>query len=254
MARMRRIKKPWVGLIVLILLLGVVGFAVLQHVLSIEGKGLIRFTEELREVNFEGTYRVKAPGYEATLDIVRAGKGYTLKWTFDDGRVYYGNGIQMNDLLGAVYDMGNDKTCGVVIYQKQEKELSGLWAIVNDDKLFSERTLAAYKLKAGEHDLSGTYEFKGQNPNSTEYQGTLTLKRTGANYEAEWVLADERPVYGTFFAVGDIAVAGYQDQMGIRVAVYEIKRDGLEGRWLYTAFDRLPNISDLRPGTEKAKK
>ncbi|MBN2252037.1 MAG: hypothetical protein JW724_08215 [Candidatus Altiarchaeota archaeon] len=238
----------------MILLLAVIGFAVFEHILSLKGKGLIKFTDELKEVHFDGTYKVKAPGYDAELNIQKAGKGYALKWTFADGRVYYGNGIQQGDFLGVAYDMGNDKTCGLVAYAKQNNEISGLWAIINDDKIYSERTPASQKIKVSEYDLAGIYRFSGTNPNSSKYEGQLTLKRTGATYEAEWVLEEERPIYGTLFTVGNIAVAGYQDPMGIKVTVYEIKGNTLDGKWLYTTYDRLPEISDLRPGTEKAVK
>jgi len=254
MARIRNINRPWAGLITLILILGVIGFAIFEHTLSLQGKGLITFTEELNVVHFEGTYAVKAPGYDAALDINKAGKGYALKWTFASGRVYYGNGLQCGNLLGVAYDMGNDKTCGLAVYAKPNEELSGLWSIINDDKIYSERTISATKIKVSEHDLAGVYTFKGTNPNSTTYEGQLTLKRTGGTYEAEWAMEGERSLYGTLFTVGDVAVAGYQDPMGIKVTVYEIKGNTLEGEWLYTTYDRLPELSDLRPGTEKAVK
>ncbi|MBD3285175.1 hypothetical protein GF359_02175 [candidate division WOR-3 bacterium] len=254
MARILNIKRPWAGLIVLILMLGVIGFAIFEHILSLKGKGLIKFSEDLKEVHFEGTYQVKAPGYDANLEIRKAGKGYALKWTFPNGRVYYGNGLQLGNLLGVAYDMGNDKTCGVAIYAKPNEELSGLWSIINDDKIYSERTIAATKIKVSSHELAGVYEFKGTNPNESTYEGQLTLKHTGATYEAKWVMEGERPVYGTLFSVDDVAVAGYQDPMGIKITVYEIKGNTLEGEWLYTTYDRLTELSDLRPGTEKAVK
>jgi len=202
-------------------------------------------------LKFAGVYEVEGPGYNATLTIRKAGQGYHLEWRLPDSSVYYGNGVAVAGVLGAVCNRG--KVSHLAAYKRDGDGITGLWAVVGGDKLYWEKTKEAVRLKRGSAAIAGTYKLKGTNPNTTTYTGTLTLKRTGSTYEVLWETG-EPEVYGTGFVVDDVAVLGYRNKMGVGTAVYALKDAELEGLWLYSDFERLTSPSEIRTGTERAVK
>jgi hypothetical protein len=212
------------------------------------------FSRHADSVDFSGVYAIHGPGYTGTLTIRRAGDGYNLCWELSSGSIYYGNGLAMGDVLGAVCAVERHKHTRVLAYKKEADGLSGLGARMDGDKLGCEKTANAERIKASVHPLTGVYKVQGSHPNETSYKGEMTLERTGATYTVRCRASDGSGYCGTGFAVDDVFVTGYSNAMGVGIAVYEIKSSGLEGRWLYTDYDRLATTSQIRAGRERASK
>lgn len=252
-------RKRWVIAVLFIGMaaLGIVWWLSLNN-WSFEGmvprKEGLYFSRRADSVEFSGVYAIHGPGYTGTLTVRRAGDGYNLCWKLSSGSVYYGNGLAIGDVLGAVCAVQGHKHTRVLAYKKAAKGLSGLAARMDDDKLGCEKTADAERIKASTHPLTGVYKVAGSHPNETSYKGEMTLERTGATYTVRCRASDGSGYCGTGFAVGEVFVTGYSNAMGVGIGVYEIKSSGLEGRWLYTDYDRLATTSQIRAGRERAAK
>lgn len=212
------------------------------------------FSRHADSVDFSGVYAIHGPGYTGTLTIRRAGDGYNLCWELSSGSVYYGNGLAMGDVLGAVCAVEGHRHTRVLAYKKEADGLSGLAARMDGDKLGCEKTANAERIKASNHPLTGAYNVQGSHPNEKPYKGEMTLERTGATYTVRCRASDGSGYCGTGFAVDDVFVTGYSNAMGVGIAVYEIKSSVLEGCWLYTDYSRLATTSQIRAGRERAVK
>lgn len=212
------------------------------------------FSRHADSVDFSGVYAIHGPGYTGTLTIRRAGDGYNLCWELSSGSVYYGNGLAIGDVLGAVCAVEKHKHTRVLAYKKEADGLSGLAARMDGDKLGCEKTADAERIKASTHPLTGVYKVQGSHPNEKPYKGEMTLERTGATYTVRCRASDGSGYCGTGFAVDDVFVTGYSNAMGVGIAVYEINSSGFEGCWLYTDYGRLATTSQIRAGMERAAK
>ncbi|NLI99507.1 hypothetical protein GX441_12750 [bacterium] len=207
-------------------------------------------------VDFSGTYIVSSgDSSRDTLTIRRVGKGYNLCWRDASGQTYYGNGLEKQGLLAAVYEMALPKgrRAGVAVYTKKGNSLSGLKVGSGDDKFTLEGTDGAAGLTPSATRLGGTWKLEGTNPNGSAYKGVLKLDHTGPTYAVEWQIEDP-PLFGTGFSVDDILIAGYGTSMGLGLVVYTISEGELTGTWLYSDFSRLAGTSDIRTGKEIATK
>lgn len=252
-------RKRW-GIAVLFIgmaVLGIVWWLSLNN-WSFEGmvprKEGLYFSRRADSVEFSGVYAIHGPGYTGTLTVRRAGDGYNLCWKLSSGSVYYGNGLAIGDVLGAVCAVEGHKHTRVLTYKKEAEGLSGLAARMDGDKLGCEKTANATRIKASNHPLTGAYKVQGSHPNEKPYKGEMTLERTGATYTVRCRASDGSGYCGTGFAVDDVFVTGYSNAMGVGIAVYEIKSSELEGRWLYTDYSRLSTTSQIRAGRERAAK
>lgn len=199
---------------------------------------------------FTGTYKVGGDGYTATLVITETGRNYHLVWTFPDGSAYYGKGLEVAGVLGVVYE--GEAAGGIAAYKKSGTGITGLWAGVDDEELYYERSKNAAKLQKSRRDIEGDYEIEGTNPDGGTYTGQLSIVPTGETWAAMWLTGGE--AYGMGLVVDEVVVLGYGTDDGLGVAVYEITGSTLDGVWLYTSFGSLSSKSPLGIGTEKAKK
>jgi len=202
---------------------------------------------------FSGSYDVTGPDYTAVLKIKKSGQGYHLEWEMPGGTKYYGKGIERDGILGAVYDMGNGVSSGVVAYRKIGKGISGIWTTPAGKDLMFEKTVEVEELSASHLDLRGTYNVKGMNEDSTEYAGKLEISESGSVLAAEWMTGNTF-INGTGFVLDDVLVLGFGDESGIGIAVYEIHGTTLDGYWLSCPYSDLSTSYPLSLNREKALK
>lgn len=252
-------RKRW-GIAVLFIGMAALGIVWWLSLNNWSFKGMVpskesqHFSRRADSVDFSGVYAIHGPGYTGTLTIRRAGDGYNLCWQLADSSVYYGNGLAVGDVLGAVCAVQGHRHTRVMAYKKEADGLSGLVARMDGDKLRCEKTANAERIRASTYPLTGTYTVEGSHPNEMSYKGEMMLERTGATYSVRCRVSDSSQYCGTGFAVDDVFVTGYSNAMGVGIGVYEIKSSGLEGRWLYTDYSRLATTSQIRAGRERASK
>lgn len=212
------------------------------------------FSRGADSVDFSGEYKIKGPGYAGKLVIKRAGDGYHVVCHVSDSVAFHGNGLAMGQVLAVVYDIRGARHTRLAAYKKDEEGITGLIIRMNADKLSCEKTPDAARLKTSNHPLVGVYRLEGSHPNGEAYTGRMAFERTGTSYGVETWVSDSTGSYGTGFTVDDVLITGYANSMGVGMAIYEIKPSSMEGRWLYTSYERLPTTNDIRAGTERLKK
>jgi hypothetical protein len=202
--------------------------------------------------DFTGTYEVAGDGYTATLSILKAGKGYHLKWVMADGSIHYGKGVVVDEVLGAFYSSPDGSSAGVVAYKKSKDGITGLWAPAGGEELFSEKTSGAVTLRASSPNLEGEYTVTGTNPDGSAYEGQLSILATDETWAAKWSTGTE--VYGTGLSIDDVLILAYGNEAGAGIACYEIKGSRLDGIWMFAEYTDLSSKASISTGTEKANK
>ncbi|GEM_PF-1383764 len=219
---------------------------------------LIGVDSQEQAVDFVGVYQVRGPGYDALLEINKAGEAYKLKWTFPDSSIRYGIGVINDDALGAICLIENmyskKKHSRLYLYRKFGEGLIGRWVNTYGDKVYTEKTENASELKLAEkppfkNHSATSCQVSGINPNGSEYETTIVLEKTKSAYSVKWEV-DEQTLWGSAFVVDDMVVMGYENKRGMGVYIYKITPRDLKGSWVYSDFNRLDNIHDLRIGYE----
>ncbi|MBN2252042.1 MAG: hypothetical protein JW724_08240 [Candidatus Altiarchaeota archaeon] len=201
---------------------------------------------------FAGSYNVKGPDYNAALSITQTGDCYHLMWTFQNGFLAYGKGILKDGILGAVFGTEEGQDAGTMIFKKDGREgLTGMFVVVGDGKVNSERTKGSLALKPSSHKLEGTYDVKGTNPDGSPYEAVLTLTPQGKSWYAEWNFGDG-VIEGEGITIDDLLVTGFGSSENTGVLIYEIKGNKLVGEWIYTNNEFLTSTNPLYKGKETA--
>lgn len=202
---------------------------------------------------FEGTWKVQGPEYDATLKIKKAGDGYALEWDLPGDVKYYGAGLEVSGVLGAVYV--GEEDVGVTAYKRTDDGISGLWTTPDGGELFFEKTPGTARLESGGVNVEGVYDVQGINFDGSGYSGTLELVKDGKTYAARWLTgSDTVGIYGAGFVVDDVLVIGYGDEEGSGIAVYKIRGSTLNGVWTYGTYENFVEIESISRSTETATK
>lgn len=207
--------------------------------------------ETTRAADFEGTYQVEGPDYTATLKIKKTGDGYHMEWTMADGSAFYGKGLVVNDVLGAVYDAGDASSSGITAFKKDGDGITGLWTSPDGEIFGFEKTAGAAKLRPANVDLEDIYAVAGKNPDGSDYTGQLMIFAEGDAWFAEWLIGEDE-LYGAGLAIDNVLVLGYGNDEFLGVNVYEIDDSDLDGIWMDTDYTSLLYEEDIEAGTEKA--
>ncbi|MBD3285176.1 hypothetical protein GF359_02180 [candidate division WOR-3 bacterium] len=202
---------------------------------------------------FSGEYEVEGPDYEAILKITKANQGYHLEWTFPDGDKHYGKGIALDGILGAVYDVGDGSSSGMVAYKKSGDGITGLWTPTEGGSVSCEKTADEPQISLGRLDVRGDYEVEGTDEDSTEYTGILNIEEKGPVFSANWT-SGPNEIHGTGFVLDDVLILNYGNPDGVGIVVYEIHGTQLTGFWLFCPYENLSTPYPVSLATEKAKK
>ncbi|MBL1177039.1 hypothetical protein [Pantanalinema sp. GBBB05] len=181
-----------------------------------------------------GTYTVKGTNmdgsrYEGKLAIspltTDSGNVYTLNW--DTGNTFEGIGILRGNMLSVGW---GSKTCTIVAYETNDKNLDGQWVTIDQPKLGTEMATRASSDTADS--LAGSYAVTGKNPNGDPYSGTLVIKQQGLVYQFSWQTGDT--FEGIGIKQGDAVAVGWGTKPSDRCAVvsYIVEPGGtLSGTW-----------------------
>jgi hypothetical protein len=185
--------------------------------------------------------------YSGALRIADSGPGYRLGWVLDQGEVYDGTGLYIDNVLGAVYWAGQKPgpDVGVVIYRIKDGELTGTWLPAASDETGRE-TLR------GSPGLAGRYEIvHGENPDGGTYSGTVEMTRQGRIHDLRWYVPKLAYV-GRGIRVGDLLVVGYARGKAPGIVAYCMTSENGKGVWSYGGARGLGTEVISRSGNKDA--
>lgn len=227
--------------------------AVILASIALVACGALDGGRKSKNTGFEGTWKVEGQEYTASLKIKKIEDGYALEWDMPGGVKYYGAGLEVSGVLGAVYV--GEEDVGVVAYKLSDNGISGLWTTPAGEELDYEKTRGAAMLELTDSDLEGVYDLDGKNFDGSGYSGTLELVENGETYAVRWLTgSDTTGVYGAGFVVDDVLVVGYGDDEGSGIAVYRIRGSVLNGMWTYGTYENFIGIESISRSTETATK
>ncbi|MEQ1761995.1 MAG: hypothetical protein ABL984_02505 [Pyrinomonadaceae bacterium] len=178
--------------------------------------------------------------YGGDLAVTKRDEVYQFSWK-SGNRTYDGVGVQTGNSVGVSYTEGSDgKGCGVILYSiKPDGNLDGkfgYWGVNEAETETATRTSGT--------DLDGSYNVKGSNPDGTNYEGKLNVKKQGAGYAFEWNAGNTSTGFGIRGA--DMVAVGIGGAKCGFVG-YDVAADGsLNGKW--------GSAGSTDVGTEIAKK
>ncbi len=188
--------------------------------------------------NLPGAYDVLGTtatneAYQGQVTISALGRAFELAWSFGGGLTHSGIGLQADKIFGAAFTDSGDPV-GIVIYRIDGGYLRGVWSFDDSAKLGQETLL-------GDPALKGRYEIeRGVNPDGSEYNGEVAIRRQGEVYLVDWSIAGD-VAQGIGIRHGDYLVVGYGGYGADKrpgIVVYDIAKgeDGLPrltGYWTY---------------------
>jgi hypothetical protein len=181
-----------------------------------------------------------AGAYRGTLNVLSRGDVYQFSWD-TAGKKYDGVGVRAADTIGVAFASGDSgEGCGVVLYKIGSDGTldgkAGYWGNNSSETETAKRTKGT--------DLEGEYDVDGTNTAGQNYEGKLTIKKSGAGYTFSWNAGSTFEGFG--IRQGDTVTAGIGGAKCGFVS-YEIRPGGaLEGKW--------GGYGSKSVGTETAKK
>lgn len=176
-----------------------------------------------------GTYSItsaKNPGggaYTGDVAITQNGQVYLLNWTVGSTKVKQ-VGVGIEDGTTLAVGLSNAEPYGVVVYHVNGGQLDGTWALPNNPKLGAE----SLKGPAG---LSGNYQIiKGQNPDGSNYRGTVDITPRGKLYDVKWNIPGNS-FSGVGLLSGNVFAVGWGTAQNVGVVLYVESAGKLVGQW-----------------------
>jgi hypothetical protein len=180
---------------------------------------------------FEGTWKItdaattEGVPYDGTVEITVAGPRYKVKWNLAANTVN-GLALAIGNRLCAAY---GSEDFSVLVYKiSPDGGLKGRWAYSTFSD--NDRDGLENAVGGGPGKVEGVYAVKGLNPDGTNYQGTLTISKTGATYQMQWEILG-RSIKGVGIKVVDtlFAASVYDGTFG--VAGYTFEAERAKGVW-----------------------
>jgi hypothetical protein len=178
--------------------------------------------------------------YGGDLMVTKRDEVYQFTWKSGD-RAYDGVGVHSGNSVGVSFTEGTDgQGCGVILYQiKPDGNLDGkfgYWGVNEAQTETATRTSGS--------GLEGSYDVKGTNPDGTNYDGKLNVRKQGAGYSFEWNAGNTSKGFGIRGA--DMVAVGFGGPRCGFVG-YDVMADGtLQGKW--------GSAGSTAVGSETAKK
>lgn len=133
-----------------------------------------------------GVYRVNGTNpdgsrYKGMVALAQEGERFDVTWWIGK-QVFHGTG----ELAGRMLVVDWNSTAPVVYTFKPGSVLDGEWA----DGTATERLVLFGEPASGDAPRPGRYRVAGRNPDGSRYSGTLTLARSGDEYELKWSIGN----------------------------------------------------------------
>ena len=181
-----------------------------------------------------------AGAYRGTLVVTDRGDVYQFSWD-TAGKKYDGVGVRTSNTVGVAFAEGDSgEGCGVVLYKIGADGTldgkAGYWGNNNSETETAKRTKGA--------DLEGEYTVNGTNTAGQDYEGKLSVKKSGAGYTFSWNAGSTFEGFG--IRQGEMVAVGFGGNKCGFVS-YELRAGGtLDGKW--------GGYGSKSVGTETAKK
>jgi serine/threonine-protein kinase len=147
---------------------------------------------------------------------------FTLRWELGANEVMLGTALEKDKLLMVASSANNAH--GIVYYDVKGGKLSGKWALAGAPGIGTESM-------EGPAGVEGSYRItQGTSPGATtNYTGTVIIKRTGKTYDVRWKLANGEMYQGVGILKDDVFVVAWGPN--VIVVVYEKQGNRLSGEW-----------------------
>ena len=188
-----------------------------------------------------GGYRVERTSADGATQAGKAlvapsGRAFALEWDLEDGGRYRGLGLQVDDVLGAVFWPQEEKFegLGIVLYRIDGGRMQGVWMPTGGSNVPPGR-----ENLIGAPGLEGRFDVTlGENPGGrSNYRGHVVIERRGEIYYFHWYTPTDSYV-GNGVRIGNIMVVGYALGRAPGTVAYCLRGNRLDGLWSYAAETR----------------
>jgi hypothetical protein len=181
--------------------------------------------------DLSGTYDVSGTNeggggeYNGTLVVSQRGDVHQFSWN-TAGKKFDGVGVLTNKTVAVAFAEGDSgEGCGVVLYEIAADGTlngkAGYWGTNTSETETAKRTKGT--------ELEGQYQVTGTNTAGQNYQGTLTVSKSGAGYTFSWNAGSTFEGFGV--RRGNMVAVGFGGNKCGFVS-YEVKPGGtLDGKW-----------------------
>lgn len=182
----------------------------------------------------QGIYRAEGrltdgKPYAGKVQIAREGRAVHLAWQLENGPGYLGLGLQLDEVLGAVYWPAEAKSAshGIVVYRIDGGRLTGSWTVSQVPG-----HLAGREELLGPAGLEGRFEIAiGENPGgASHYKGHVEISRMGDIFHFRW-FTPKAGYVGSGIRMGDVMVVGFAAGRAPSTVAYCIQGEELDGSW-----------------------
>ena len=198
---------------------------------------------------FAGTWKISdavtidGVPYDGTVEITSAGPRYKVQWNLAASTVN-GLALPLGNQLCVAYGA---EDFSVIVYKiGPDGALKGRWAY----STFSANDRDGLENVVGgtAANIEGVHAVKGLNPDGTNYEGSVTISKTGDTYQLQWEVLG-RTIKGVGIKAGDalFAASVYDGSVGVISYTFEGLR--AKGVWTTEGESRLgsENLSKTSP-------
>lgn len=188
-----------------------------------------------------GGYRVERISADGATQagaalVAPSGRAFALEWNLEDGGRYRGLGLQVDDVLGAVFWPQEERFegLGIVVYRIDGGRMQGVWMPTGGSNIPPGR-----EDLIGSPSLEGRFDVTvGENPGGrSNYRGHVMIERRGEIYYFHWYTPTDSYV-GNGVRMGNIMVVGYALGRAPGTVAYCLRGDRMDGLWSYAAETR----------------
>ncbi|HJR23242.1 MAG TPA: hypothetical protein VJ822_16535 [Dongiaceae bacterium] len=138
--------------------------------------------------------------------IAPRGAGFSIAWEEDDGNLFGGIAVAVDDVLGAAYTEalnGSYRGKGVLAYRINGGRLDGI-RLPSDSATLIQETLEGPPALEGRYAIASSLDAEGR----TYHTGFVEIVRQGDTYQMMWY-TPARSYEGVGLRIGDVLVASY---------------------------------------------
>jgi len=182
--------------------------------------------------------------------IVAHGAGLSVAWEEDEGNLFGGLGLGLDDVFGAAYTEaldGSFRGAGVLAYRIHGGTLEGV-RLPSDsaDGALIQETLEGSPALEGRYAIARSLDARG----ATYHSGYVEIVRRGDTYQMTWY-TPQHSYDGVGLRVGDVLVAGYARGFAPGLIAYCADQGLLTGVVTYgqvgtVGADRMTRVNDSR--------
>lgn len=188
----------------------------------------------------QGTYQIteatnlEGKPYTGTVTFTPGDNTVKVQWETSVGETYGGIGIQRENDLWVGWGVGANY--GIAVYEFQEADLVGIWA--GSDGALGTETI----IEGASVGLGGRFDIFGNNPDGSEYEGSISIEKFGNTYQLNWNSGGFR-YDGVGIREGNLLIVGWAYGASAGVISYDFDGTKATGKWSVVGAENLATES-----------